>query len=576
MGWDPERSEKELTDALDALDRPRVGDLAHELIAYVHVQEDPYPLKPAKRILGALRRQRHFVLLQLVGDAFIQTDRNDPAIRRQYAQALLDQGNLSAAVDVLARLVADTAQDPYENGEARGLLGRAYKQMYVLAEHGPLTRRKRFLERAIAQYRDVYHEAGLRWHGINAVALLDRARRDGIAIDGVDDTRAAARELAREILTTIEKLGDGADMWDRGTALEACIALGRTDEALEWLTDYLHESDDTFSIASTLRQLREVWALDPRTDPGARLLLLLQAELLNREGGPRLELDASGAAAARACIDRAPGLEKVLGKERFYTLRWFRTGLDRCRAIARIEDPMDGGVATGFLVEGPSLKAGFPDVVLLTNAHVIPEALAPERAEVRFHALESGIGPYRVTKILWSSPSNELDTTIVALDGRPAEALCCPLGARPVMKGDTRTYIIGHPGGDIDVKLSLSDNLVLDSDEVRLHYRTPTLGGSSGSPVFSRPWDVIAIHHAGDKEMPKLHGQDGTYPANEGIWIDPGLDGARLHGGRAGDRCAACASGCEPRLGWQAGRWSADFRHRMRYSRRGAGRWRSS
>ena len=520
MGWDAARWEKELLNAIGKLDGPRVGELARGLIAYVHALERAYPLEPAKRILSALREQRHFVLLQLVADAFIQVGRDDPAIRRQYAQALLDQGNLSAAVDVLERLLADTAQDPHENGEARGLLGRAYKQMYIAAEHGPAARRKLFLERAIALYRDVYHEAGLRWHGINAVALLDRARRDGIAIDDVDDTRVAAHELAREIIMAIERLGGKADMWDRGTALEACIALGRTDDALEWLARYLHNGSDAFAIASTLRQLTEVWALDPQVDPGARLLPVLQAELLKREGGPRLELDAASVAAARASIDSTPGLEKVLGKERFYTQRWFRIGLDRCCAIARIEDPIEGGLGTGFLIEGAVLKAGFPDVVLLTNAHIIPEALAPSRAEVWFHALETEIGPYHVTDILWSSPGDKLDTTIVALDGRPADALCCPLGVRPVMTPETPTYIIGHPGGDINVKISLSDNLVLDHDETRLHYRTPTLGGSSGSPVFSRTWDVIAIHHAGDKEMPRLHGQEGRYPANEGIWID--------------------------------------------------------
>lgn len=520
MTWDPQHSKTELLDAIAALDGPRVDELARELIAYVQAQEEPYALDCATQILGALRGQRHFVLLQLVADAFIQSGRDDPVIHRQYAQALLDQGNLSAAVAVLERLAAVTAKDHGEYAEARGLLGRAYKQMYIAAEQGPAARRKRFLERAIAEYRGVYDADGLRWHGINAVALLDRARRDGIAIEGVDDTGAAARALAEEILATIEQLGDGADEWDLGTALEACVALDRPDDALVWLARYLRESDDAFSVASTLRQLREVWALDPRSGLGARLLPLLQAELLDREGGPRLELDASGAAAARAGIDAAPGLEKVLGKERFFTVKWFRTGLDRCSAIARIEDPIEGGIGTGFLVAGPALKAGFPDVVLLTNAHVIPEALARERAEVSFHALETGVGPYHVTEILWSSPFDQLDTTIVALDGLPDDALCCPLaGARPVLNADTRTFIIGHPGGDIDVKLSLSDNLVLDHDDVRLHYRTPTLGGSSGSPVFSRPWEVIAIHHAGDEEMPRLHG-DGTYPANEGIWID--------------------------------------------------------
>jgi Trypsin-like peptidase domain/MAP3K TRAFs-binding domain len=491
------------------------------LIAYVQSQEEPYPLRPATRILSALRGMRHFVRLQLVADAFIQAGRDDPVIRRQYAQALLDQGNVSAAVAVLDAIVADTAQNEHENSEARGLLGRAYKQMYIAAETGPAARRKRFLERSIAQYRDVYEESGLRWHGINAAALLDRARRDGITIDGVDDSGAASRELAEKILATIEDLGDDADVWDRGTALEACVALGRTEGALEWLEDYLHASDDAFSVGSTLRQLREVWALDAKTDPGAHLVPVLQAELLHREGGPDVELNASDLSATRERIDLDPGFEKVLGKDRFYTLRWFRTGLDRCSAIARIEDPIEGGIGTGFLVEGPALKEGFPPVVLLTNAHVIPETLAPDRALVTFRALEHEIGPYHVTGVIWSSPSHELDTTIVGLNGLPADALCCPIAAaRPKITADTRTYIIGHPGGDVDVNLSLSDNLVLDHDEVRLQYRTPTLGGSSGSPVFGRPWDVIAIHHAGDKEMSRLHGQDGTHAANEGIWID--------------------------------------------------------
>ena len=55
----------------------------------------------------------------------------------------------------------------------------------------------------------------------------------------------------------------------------------------------------------------------------------------------------------------------------------------------------------------------------------------------------------------------------------------------------------------------------------RLHYRAPTEGGSSGSPVFnSRLWQVIALHHKGGKiGMPKVNGKEGTYAANEGVSI---------------------------------------------------------
>jgi V8-like Glu-specific endopeptidase len=65
----------------------------------------------------------------------------------------------------------------------------------------------------------------------------------------------------------------------------------------------------------------------------------------------------------------------------------------------------------------------------------------------------------------------------------------------------------------------------------RLHYRAPTEGGSSGSPIFNIQWKLIGVHHAGDRAMARLNGQPGTYEANEGIWIQAireSLAGAEL------------------------------------------------
>ena len=60
------------------------------------------------RSSGSCASGRHFLLLQRVADAFIQSGLDDPAIRIGHAQALLDQDNLVAAVAVLDRLVEDT------------------------------------------------------------------------------------------------------------------------------------------------------------------------------------------------------------------------------------------------------------------------------------------------------------------------------------------------------------------------------------------------------------------------------------------------------------------------------------
>lgn len=523
MAWDPLQSERELREAVDALDAPRAADLCGQLISHVQANDAPYELTSARTILRLLRGGRHFLLLQRVADAFIQSGLDDPAIRIGHAQALLDQDNLVAAVAVLDRLAVDTSSQDYEHAVARGLLGRAFKQMYVATGPGAPERRRLLLQRAIAQYGDVYRESKRRWHGINAVALLMRAHQEGIDLQGVAGPQAEARAMAREILDEIERLGDAATTWDRGIAMEACIALDEPDAAMRRLNEYLAVEARAFEIASTLRQMTEVWGLDAATP----LVSVLKAALLDDEEATSVVVGSSDiGAAARAAVAQDPGFEKLLGTERFESLRWFQTALERCRGVARIEDSLAGPLGTGFLVDGTAIHDSFPAVVLITNAHVVseeaPQAIAPDQALVTFRALEDLSATYRINRILWSSPPNELDTTIVELDARPEAALPSPVARRrPQMDVDPppRTYIIGHPSGTDQVMLSVADNQLLDHDDVHVQYRTPTMGGSSGSPVFNRSWELIAVHHAGSMHMKRLGGHTGTYPANEGIWF---------------------------------------------------------
>jgi V8-like Glu-specific endopeptidase len=221
------------------------------------------------------------------------------------------------------------------------------------------------------------------------------------------------------------------------------------------------------------------------------------------------------------------GLEKVLGDDRYVTLTWYIKGLARCRAVARIETTNEDGIGTGFLVPGRHLHPHLPDVVLMTNGHVVPEKLSPQETVVAFRGTDADAGPpqkFGVARQWWSDSSQpgHLDATLLELDGVPRDVEPVPLATRvPNMQAKVtpRAYVIGHPRGLEQPQFSLQDNKLLAIAERVLHYRSPTEPGSSGSPVFDREWNLIAIHHAGDDAMPRIDGQPGFYAANEGIRV---------------------------------------------------------
>jgi V8-like Glu-specific endopeptidase len=195
--------------------------------------------------------------------------------------------------------------------------------------------------------------------------------------------------------------------------------------------------------------------------------------------------------------------------------------------VARIETADEQGVGTGFLATGADLHPDLPPLVVVTNGHVVPEGLDPGHAHVAFHGLDEDPGPqarFRVARQWWYQPSADrgLDTTILELDGYPQDVVPTPLaqGLPPKPLRRLRAYVIGHPGGSAQPQFSLQDNVLLDYDYRVLHYRSPTEGGSSGSPVFDDEWRLIGLHHAGGTGVPQLNSAGGIYAANEGITID--------------------------------------------------------
>jgi hypothetical protein len=71
--------------------------------------------------------------------------------------------------------------------------------------------------------------------------------------------------------------------------------------------------------------------------------------------------------------------------------------------------------------------------------------------------------------------------------------------------------IVQHPDGR-PKEVALQENEVTRVQDKLIHYRTDTEPGSSGSPVFNNDWELVALHHSGER-FP-----DGT-AENEGIRI---------------------------------------------------------
>lgn len=526
----------DLAEAVSSFDRAEAERLCARLLQALREDAVIVSAGDAGRMLHDLRRKRYFAIMEVLADGLIRAGQAPPQVRRQYAQSLIDQDKITAALAVLEPLAQATGDEPKESAEAHGLLGRARKQDYVLTRGGG-ARRAGALGQALVEYLTAFEADRARnlWHGINAVACACRAIQDRVAMPVAVEPRA----IALEILGGIEGRAESdVSAWDLATAAEACIALERWGKAVKWLDRYVRSpAIDAFEVASTLRQLREVWRVDAGEVEPRSLVTLLQAALARKEGG-EVEL-AAGDLEPRRLDSVRDALEAQLGPDGVVPLTLLQKGIGLCRSVVHVTTVGERSFGTGFVVRASDLRAGASDELLvLTNSHVIADdesvrasaAMAPvpplRSGEARL-VFELAGQTHRVKSVLWTSPpaapgapGQWLDASLVSTEPAIRGIEPCPLepATTDVREAHRRVYLIGYPG-EGRLSFSLNDNLLLDFEDPRLHYRAPTEKGSSGSPVFSLEWNVLGLHHAGNKQMPRLHGQAGTYEANEGIWI---------------------------------------------------------
>jgi Trypsin-like peptidase domain len=222
------------------------------------------------------------------------------------------------------------------------------------------------------------------------------------------------------------------------------------------------------------------------------------------------------------------GYETVFGPDNPMPIDIYRKGLDVARSVCLLTTGQSYSAGTGFMMDGADLHPSLAGrAVLVTNEHVArrPGGEPGVRAEELVARFTAGGTPSPAEGIggftgVWWSPSTELDIALLVSPQLVSDSAppLRPAAMLPMVRPGAHCYVVGHPGGG-GLQLSIRGNELIDVDSERLHYRTPTSRGSSGSPVFDQDWELVGAHHRGSDALKALNGKPGQYEGNEGTTI---------------------------------------------------------
>ncbi|MEN8652777.1 trypsin-like peptidase domain-containing protein [Streptomyces sp. 21So2-11] len=205
--------------------------------------------------------------------------------------------------------------------------------------------------------------------------------------------------------------------------------------------------------------------------------------------------------------------EEIIHRDDTVPFEFLRGGDLAGRAVARVKVPP-------YQAGTPLQPNGFPHsgtgwliapTLLVTNHHVVnarsrngaqrPQAepadlqLQVQHSRSRFDYDADEVETDESTATGLVAWDEELDYAILRLTTEPSRPVL-RVSTQPltVAKGEyVAVNIVQHPGGQ-PKRVALRNNLVYEANDRDVHYFTDTRGGSSGSPVCTDDWKVVALH----------------------------------------------------------------------------------
>lgn len=326
--------------------------------------------------------------------------------------------------------------------------------------------------------------------------------------------RAGVVSTARLVTGQMQALYDAfVHAFPSKTQLARLVAF-RMDERLEAITQEDAAADATFGLIQ--------WA-----DENQRVADLIAAARQEKPGDSRLRALAEELGLVPVAPPMAAVAKATTRSAAFFDVEMWRTKLSQAEpTVCRVETNAVGQqfFGTGFLV-GPNL--------VMTAFHVVEPVVTRLRAgeaevgEIQFRfgfkqLADKTIAKGQVYKLAaaWlvdSSPPDELNYALLALEGTPGDdPIDGVLGAPPrhwlkpapnttLHVGDT-LFMIQHPeGGPLKITIQQDAVFAESTDGKHITYKMDTVGGSSGSPCFTRDWELVAMHERRQQEMD--HGQ---------------------------------------------------------------------